>query len=103
MSTHTDDMKKHVRTYIIVFVALAALTVVTVAVSSLHLSTSAAIALALFIASIKGGLVASYFMHLISEKKLIYIVLIFTAIFFLGLMLLPSLDISLPKGAQHVS
>ena len=30
-----------------------------------------AIAVALFVATIKGSLVAGYFMHLISEKKLI--------------------------------
>jgi cytochrome c oxidase subunit 4 len=41
------------------------------------------------IATIKGSLVACYFMHLISEKKLIFTVLILTVIFFLGLLLLP--------------
>ena len=39
-----------------------------------------AIAVALFIATIKGSLVACYFMHLISEKKLIYVVLGITTI-----------------------
>ena len=38
-----------------------------------------AIAVALFVATIKGSLVACYFMHLISEKKLIYAVLALTA------------------------
>ena len=51
----------------------------TVGVSYLHLSVGAAIALALFIAAIKGSLVAAFFMHLISERKLIYAVLILTA------------------------
>ena len=69
--------------------ALAALTVVTVAVSYLHLSVGPAIALALFIATIKGSLVACFFMHLISERKLIYSVLILTVVFFAALMLLP--------------
>lgn len=87
--SHTEDIKKHVRTYVVVFVALMALTMVTVAVSYLHLSIGYAITVAMIIASIKGSLVASYFMHLISERKLIYIVLILTVIFFAALMLLP--------------
>ena len=88
MSEHHDH-KKQVRTYIMVFVALMALTLITVAVSYLHLSVGPAIAVALFIALIKGTLVASYFMHLISEKKVIYVTLAFTVFFFIGLMLLP--------------
>ena len=37
---------------------------------------------------IKASLVAGYFMHLISERKLIYCILAFTAFFFVGLMFL---------------
>ena len=48
-----------------------------------------AIAVALFVATIKGGLVACYFMHLISEKKLIYAVLLITVIKFIVLLVLP--------------
>jgi cytochrome c oxidase subunit 4 len=83
------EIDKHVKVYITVFVALMALTLITVAVSYLHLSTPVAIAVALFIATIKGSLVACYFMHLISEKKLIYAVLIITVIKFVALMVLP--------------
>jgi cytochrome c oxidase subunit 4 len=85
------DIDKHVRVYITVFVALMALTIVTVAVSYLHLSTPIAIGVALFIATIKGSLVACYFMHLISEKKLIYGVLGITVFMFVALMMLPVL------------
>src|SRR5687768_3504279 len=88
---HAADIDKHVRVYITVFVALMALTIVTVAVSYLDLSTGAAVAVALFIATIKGTLVACYFMHLISEKRLIYAVLLITAIKFVALLLLPIL------------
>src|SRR5687768_7939721 len=84
------DIDKHVRVYITVFVALMALTIVTVAVSYLDLSTPMAIAVALFIATIKGSLVACYFMHLISEKRLIYAVLVITAIKFVVLLALPA-------------
>jgi cytochrome c oxidase subunit 4 len=85
------EIDKHVRVYIIVFVALMALTLITVAVSYLDVSTPVAIAIALFIATIKGSLVACYFMHLISEKKLIYAVLAITVIKFVALMILPVL------------
>lgn len=90
MSGHSaEEIKKETRVYILVFVALAALTLVTVGVSYLHLSMGAAIALALFIATIKGSLVAAFFMHLISERKLIYAVLILTAVFFVALLFVP--------------
>lgn len=76
------DIKKHVRVYITVFAALAVLTVVTVAVAYLHLAFVPALILALLIASVKGALVAAYFMHLVSEKKVIYWILILTVVFF---------------------
>src|SRR5688572_1645237 len=84
------DLKKHVRTYVIVFVSLMALTLVTVAISYLHLPTAAAVALALLVATVKGSLVACYFMHLISERKLIYVVLAITVIKFIALLALPA-------------
>ena len=90
MAGHTaEEIKKETRIYIVVFVALAALTLVTVGISYLHLGFGAAVALAMFVAAIKGSLVACYFMHLISERKLIYWVLILTLVFFLALMLVP--------------
>jgi len=57
----------------------------------LHLSVPATIALALVIASVKASLVACYFMHLISERKLIYWVLGFTVLTFFGVLLIPFL------------
>ena len=92
MSDHdTIDVGKHVRTYMIVFASLLVLTVATVAVSWLELPVVPAIVLALIIAIIKGSLVACYFMHLISEKKLIYWVMTLTVIFFFLLLLTPVL------------
>jgi cytochrome c oxidase subunit 4 len=86
---HAVDIDKHVRVYITVFVALMVLTIVTVAVSRFHLAVPIAVTVALLVATIKGSLVACYFMHLISEKKLIYAVLALTAFFFIALMALP--------------
>ncbi len=85
---HAEDIKKHVRAYIGVFVALALLTVLTVFVSYLDFSRGGHITIALLIAVVKAGLVASYFMHLISEKKLIYGALILTVLLFAALMFL---------------
>jgi len=88
-SDHAVDIDKHVRAYITVFVALMVLTVVTVAVSYLDLAVPIAVTVALFVATVKGALVAGYFMHLISEKKLIYAVLALTVAFFAALLALP--------------
>jgi cytochrome c oxidase subunit 4 len=90
MAGHSvEEIKRETRGYILVFVALAFLTLVTVGVSYLHLSVGPAIVLALFIATVKGSLVACFFMHLISERKLIYSVLVLTVVFFIALMVLP--------------
>ena len=82
-STSIEEVKKHVKTYYMVFGALMVLTVVTVAIAYLHLSIIPALILALLVATVKGSLVACYFMHLISEKKMIYITLGITMVFFL--------------------
>ena len=90
MAGHSvEDIKKETRVYVLVFVALAALTLVTVGVSYLDLGVAGGVALALLIAAIKGSLVAAFFMHLISERRLVYAVLILTAAFFLALIFLP--------------
>ncbi len=91
---HAADIDRHVRIYIIVFVSLMALTLITVTVSYLHLPMRLAILVALFIAGIKGSLVASYFMHLISEKKLIFAVLALTVLFFVVLLFAPVITVS---------
>ncbi|HEX8173135.1 MAG TPA: cytochrome C oxidase subunit IV family protein [Thermoanaerobaculia bacterium] len=81
-----EAIRKEIRKYLYVFGALAVLTIVTVAISQLHLPTHLAIILALSVALVKGSLVAAFFMHLISERKLIYAVLLMT-VFFFGMLL----------------
>ena len=90
MSHDHVDIDKHVRTYLIVFGVLVVMTVVTVAVSYLHLPVAPAVALALLIALFKGSLVANFFMHLKWEKKMIYWILLLTVIFFFFVLLIPS-------------
>jgi cytochrome c oxidase subunit IV len=74
----------------VVFSTLMVLTVVTVAISYLHLPTPAAITVGLIVATVKASLVALFFMHLISERHAIYYLLGLTAGFFALLMYLPS-------------
>lgn len=108
-AAHTDaheieHVHQEVKRYIIVFMALLFLTLVTVGVSYLHLNIVGAVTLALTVAVIKSALVACYFMHLISERKLIYIVLSFTVIFFASLMFLTVINHSdVIIGTRHVS
>jgi cytochrome c oxidase subunit 4 len=92
MAESAEDIRHHVAVYMKVFLALFVLTIVTVAASYLHLdSVAMTVTIALFIASIKGTLVACYFMHLIDERSIIYWVLIITAVFFVVLMFVPLL------------
>ena len=84
-----EEVAKHKKVYIAVFIALLVGTVVTVALNWLHFDSKAlTIAIALFVATIKATLVACYFMHLISEKKMIYVILGFTTILVIALMVL---------------
>ena len=83
---HTEEMLKHVKIYIMVFLALAVLTLVTVWASHLEVSSTMHIIIAMAIATLKAGLVAAFFMHLISENKVLYSILIFTVVFFLVLI-----------------
>lgn len=89
-----ERIKKEIRVYLTILGALAVLTGVTVwACFGMKLPIHYAVIVALTIASIKGFLVAGFFMHLLSEKKLIYGVLILTVFFFAMLLWLPVHDI----------
>ena len=84
-----DHIAEHVRRYLYVFYALLFGTLITVGASYIPFGNHAInIAVAPLIASGKAFLVAGFFMHLLSERKMIYGLLIFTACFFLGLMFL---------------
>jgi cytochrome c oxidase subunit IV len=84
------EIDRHVRIYIMVFAALLVLTMVTVAVSYLHLEVHEAITVAVLIATIKASLVALFFMHLISERQVIFLILALTGIFAVVLLMLPA-------------
>ena len=68
----TTTIKKSIRTYLMIGAALFVFTGITVAVNQVHLAVPVAVTVALIIATIKGSMVASVFMHLSHEKKWIY-------------------------------
>jgi caa(3)-type oxidase subunit IV len=84
-----EQFRHHVRRYLFVFYALLFGTVITVGASYIPFGHHAVnVGVALAIACGKAFLVAGYFMHLVSERKMIYGIMIFTAFFFIGLMFL---------------
>jgi caa(3)-type oxidase subunit IV len=89
MHSDQDSIKKTIRTYVMVGAALFVFTGITVAVNQVHLAVPLAITLALIIATMKGSMVASVFMHLSHERKWIYGALILTVIGFAILMTVP--------------
>jgi len=91
MHSDSESIKKSVRKYFMIGAALYAFTVITVGVNQVHLAEIGAVTVALIVASIKGSMVASVFMHLSQEKRWIYGALLLTAVFFVVLMSLPIL------------
>ena len=70
-------------------VALAVGTIMTIWTSQTNFgSFGLNVAMTLGIASVQGFMVAGFFMHLLSEKKMIYLFLVFTAIFFAVMMVI---------------
>jgi caa(3)-type oxidase subunit IV len=94
MHSDQESIRKSIKTYWLVGAALFVFTGITVMVNQVHLAVPMAITVALIIASMKGSMVASIFMHLSHEKKWIYGPLILTVIGFTLLMLLPSLTMN---------
>src|SRR6476659_2071835 len=110
MHSDQEAIKKSIRSYMVVGALLLVFTGVTVAANSFHLAVPAAITLALVIASIKGTMVASVFMHLSHEKKWIYGALLLTVVFFIVLLFVPLATVSdtigtptgaAPAAAEH--
>ena len=94
MHSDPDAIRKTVRTYWMVGAALFVFTAITVAVNQVHLAVPLAITVALIIATTKGSMVASVFMHLSHERRWIYGALILTVIGFFILMTVPMLTMN---------
>lgn len=84
MSEHGPEaVQKHIKLYLAIGAALLVGTVITVLAAGVKTGIILGITIAIIIATIKGSLVAGYFMHLLNERKLIYQVLILTGVFIL--------------------
>ena len=89
MHSDQESIRKTIRTYWMIGAALFVFTGITVAVNQVHLAVPLAITVALIIATMKGSMVASVFMHLSHERRWIYGALILTVIGFAILMTVP--------------
>ena len=89
------NMTHHIANYRKVFIFLLIGTTLTVWASYMEFNVQNSIAGAIFvgltIAFIKGYLVAANFMHLNSEKKMIYWILLLTIFFLILLLFMPLL------------
>ena len=98
----SEDVQAHIQLYKKIGAALMVLTVVTVLASFLPVGIALGVVVALIIATVKGSLVASYFMHLVGERKSIYFTLLLTGFFFLVLIFIPLLGHSDTYGRKMV-
>ena len=98
---HPGAIEAEVKRYWKIFAALTAGTIITVTISNVHLGIVLGIAAALVVAIVKGSLVAGYFMHLLHERKLIYSILVLTAVFVATLVILLLWTYGDQQGTPH--
>ena len=96
MADTPEEIQKHLKAYWMVGAALLVCTVLTVVVAWITPS----IIIGLGLATVKASLVALIFMHLNSEKPLIYKIMGYTVFFFIGLMFLTLLALYDPAVAR---
>ena len=86
-SEHSVNLKSYIRLCVMVFIAVLITTSLMIWASFLppHYSWTEKVSIILCIATANAFLVAGYLMHLLTEKKLIYTVLMFTVFFAIGL------------------
>jgi cytochrome c oxidase subunit 4 len=80
-TTHSEGKHLGPAHYVMVWAALMALTVLTLAVWKTDLSYAARVVVALTIATVKAALVAVFFMHLWEEEGIARLVLVVSALF----------------------
>jgi caa(3)-type oxidase subunit IV len=84
---HHVELNSYIRRCALVFAAVVCATSLMIYASYLpHFGWPAKVAMILAIAICNAFVVASFLMHLLTEKKMIFTVLIFTVFFFAGLM-----------------
>jgi heme/copper-type cytochrome/quinol oxidase subunit 4 len=83
----TTDLKSTIRRCGLVLLAVACTTALMISTSYSHIGGwPMKVTVILAVAAVNAFLVAAYLMHLLSEKKLVYTVLLFTVIFAVGLL-----------------
>src|SRR3954463_4759499 len=97
-----DEVRGHLRLYWMIGAALYVFTIITVAVNQVHLAIPLAITVALIVATIKGSMVATVFMHLGNEKRWIYGSLLLTAFFFVAMITITTLTLRDTIGTATV-
>ena len=81
------DLKSYLRRCALVLAAIVCTTALMIYASFLpHFGWPAKVTMILAIAIVNAVVVAGFLMHLFSEKKMVYTVLAFTVVFFIGLM-----------------
>lgn len=98
----SHDIQKEVRRYLMLFPVLLVLTFISVGISSLHLGTTITVILILTICVIQGTIATLFFMHLISEKQVVYFLLTMTVFFLSAMALIIYHYYDLPNGGTYV-
>lgn len=97
-----DSFKNYARRCFTVFFIVVCVTAAMVATSLSPIDRSLAIALILAAAVVNASLVAVHLMHLLTERRFIITVLVFTALFFVVLMVLTiSAKLDVPTVLHH--
>ena len=81
-----ESFALQVRRCALVFVAVLCGVGLMVGISLSQLANPVRIGLILAVAVANAGLVSCFLMHLLSERKFVFVVLVFTVIFFIALM-----------------
>jgi cytochrome c oxidase subunit 4 len=100
-NSHPETIQHEIKRYRSVGLWLFAGTVITVAAAYFDFGIVTGIIVALIIASVKGTLVAGYFMHLFHERKFVYQVLVLTAVFIIVMVGLIMFTYGDQQGVNH--
>ncbi len=90
-----------VNTYYLIFGCLAVLTVVTVAVSRISMPPAAAVAVALLVAISKASLVATFFMHLKYDSRVLRLMCVVPTILTVMVLIALMPDVGLADGRSR--
>jgi caa(3)-type oxidase subunit IV len=103
--SHSVNFNSYLRRCLYVFIAVVCAVSLMIWASYLpqeHFSWAVKVTLILAVACFNASIVAGFLMHLISEKKMIYTLLAFTAFFFTGLIGLTVWAMQdFPTGTTH--